>query len=198
MGCTLPLAAYGVLKFLLSLGLLFSAGVFLQPCRKLMLARPDGMVEIGTLDPSAADRFNRFTGTLKHVQSSSHVADIDDENSRIFDYVNRQTQILPPLPHISLPLCFGSQIGGGDFEDITLYGLAAGTINGLLIGLMTSAAVLWVISWTTDHCQIPGVLGPMVFAMILLGLAFSGHFSPQRLSEMDIPIPSSVPARDEP
>lgn len=286
----LPMAAYGGLKFLLSLGLLYSAGLFLQPCRKLMLARPDGMVEIGILDPSAADRFNRFTGTLKHVQSSSHVADIDDENSRIFDYVNGQTQILPPLPHISLPLCFGlvitaaimnplmgihlprttwmlldglalgllaiawktlqseiagqrphvslvtnmdgsagfqlfdtsdlimhlkqswpvvvggtlvmvlfgSQIGGGHFEDITLYGLAAGTINGLLIGLMTSAAVLWVISWTTDHCQIPGVLGPMVFAMILLGLAFSGHFSPQRLSEMDIPIPSSVPARDEP
>ena len=85
----------------------------------------------------------------------------------------------------------GSQIGGGRFQDITLYGLAAGTVNALFLGLVTTAAVLWVISWPTGHRQIPGVLGPAVFALILLGLAFSGHFSPKRLSEMDLP--SMVP-----
>ena len=36
----------------------------------------------------------------------------------------------------------------------------------------------------TDSRQIPGLLGPIVFAMILLGLAFSGHFSPKQFSQM--------------
>jgi hypothetical protein len=292
----LPMAAYHILKFLLSLGLLYFSGVFLQPCRNLMFARQDNLIEMATLDLAANEPFKRVTGTLKQSHSMAHVADINDLNSRIFDDVRRvgtpyeHTGLLPASPPISLPLCFGlvitaaimnplmgihlprttwmrldglalgllaiawktlqsemagqrppvslatnpdgsagfqlvdtsdlimhlkqfwpvvvggtlvmvllgSQIGGGRFGDITLYGLAAGTINGLLIGLMTSAAVLWVISWPTEHRQIPGVLGPVVFALILLGLVFSGHFSPKRLAEMDIPIPSAVPSRDEP
>ncbi len=292
----LPMAAYKVLKFLLSLGLLYSAGVFLQPCRKLMFARQDNLVEMATLNLAAENSFERVTGTLGQSQSMAYVADLDDLNSRIFDYVRRvgtpyeHTGLLPALPHISLPLCFGlvitaaimnpfmgihlprttwmlldglalgllaiawktlqseiagqrphvplvanpdgsagfqlfdtsdlimhlkqswpvvvggtlvmvllgSQIGGGRFEDITLYGLAAGTFNGLLIGLLATTAVLWVIGWPTESRQIPGVLGPVVFALILLGLVFSGHFSPKRLAVMDIPIPSAVPSRDEP
>jgi hypothetical protein len=41
-----------------------------------------------------------------------------------------------------------------------------------------------VVGWPTDSRQIPGLLGPIVFAMILLGLAFSGHFSPKQFSQM--------------
>jgi len=41
-----------------------------------------------------------------------------------------------------------------------------------------------VVGWPTDSRQIPGLLGPTVFAMILLGLAFSGHFSPKQFSQM--------------
>jgi len=43
---------------------------------------------------------------------------------------------------------------------------------------------LSVVGWPTDSRQIPGLLGPIVFAMILLGLAFSGHFSPKQFSQM--------------
>ena len=48
----LPFTAYKILKFILSLLLLYAAGFFLRPCKKLSFTPEVGRVEIGTRSPT--------------------------------------------------------------------------------------------------------------------------------------------------
>lgn len=101
----LPLIAYKVLKFFLSLGLLYAAGFFLRPCKKLMFRPSVDRLESGTRDPADGT----FSGTLQVARTGLRLAALDAENSQLLQYVAPEDKFsrANPLPAISLQLSLG-------------------------------------------------------------------------------------------
>jgi hypothetical protein len=101
----LPFTAYKVLKFFLSIGLLYTAGFFLRPCKNLSFQPSAGQIESGTRDPADGS----FSGTLEDSRTGQRLAELDDENSQLLQYVKREDRYTPanPLPTISLQLTLG-------------------------------------------------------------------------------------------
>lgn len=100
----LPFIAYKILKFILSLGLLYAAGFFLRPCKKLSFQPSVGQIESGTRDPADGT----FSGTLQDARTGQRVAALDAENSQIITFLGNGfstgTRSLPP---ISLQMSLG-------------------------------------------------------------------------------------------
>lgn len=97
----LPFTAYKVLKFFLSLGLLYSAGFFLRPCKKLSFTPEVGRGEYGTRHPADGS----FFVTTRNGQS---LAALDTENSKIITFLgNGYSTGARSLPPISLQMSLG-------------------------------------------------------------------------------------------
>ena len=101
----LPFTAYKVLKLFLSLGLLYSAGFFLRPCKNLSFQPTAGQIESGTRDPVDGS----FSGTLEDSRTGQRLAELDEENSQLLEYVAHDYKFsrANPLPTISLQLTLG-------------------------------------------------------------------------------------------
>lgn len=97
----LPLIAYKILKFFLSLGLLYAAGFFLRDSKKLMFKTSEGQIESGTLDPVDGS----FSGTLRNPYTDAPVEDLTEENSQIIQYLENTNA--PLIPCISINMSFG-------------------------------------------------------------------------------------------
>lgn len=99
----LPFTAYKVLKFFLSLGLLYAAGFFLRPCKKLIFHPSASQIESGTRDPADGT----FSGTLQ--DSNTHTnEELTEENSQIIRFLAEGFSLVAnPLPPISLKMCLG-------------------------------------------------------------------------------------------
>jgi hypothetical protein len=100
----LPFNAYKVLKFFLSLGLLYSAGFFLRPCKNLSFQPSAGQLESGTRNP-----FNGvFSGTLEDSRTGQHITVLNVDNSQIMTFLGDGNSIYrKSLPPISLQMSLG-------------------------------------------------------------------------------------------
>ena len=100
----LPFTAYKVLKFFLSLGLLYSAGFFLRPCKNLSFQPTAGQIESGTRDPINGG----FSGKLEEFRTGQSLAELDEENSQIITFLgDRYSTGARSLPPISLQMSLG-------------------------------------------------------------------------------------------
>jgi len=100
----LPFIAYKVLKFVLSLGLLYAAAFFLRPCKKLMFRPSVDRLEIGTRDPADGT----FSGKLRDTAKGGDMAALDEENSQIITFLgNGFSTGARSLPPISLQMSLG-------------------------------------------------------------------------------------------
>lgn len=108
----LPYAAYGILKFLLSLGLLCSAGFFLRPCKKLSFRPSVDRIEHAIRDPYDG----KVSGTLLDSNTREPLADLNEENSEIVRFLENslflcERNSLPPISlQLSLTLIISSVI----------------------------------------------------------------------------------------
>lgn len=98
----LPFLAYQVLKFILSLGLLYAAGFFLRPCKKLKFQPSADLLEFGTRNPVDGS----FSGSLRNLKSRAPLDDLTRENCAIVRFVDDDDILISnnPLPPISLKL----------------------------------------------------------------------------------------------
>ena len=100
----LPLTAYSVLKFILSLFLFYAAAFFLRPCKNLMFTDSEHRVENGARNPADGT----FTGRLEDARNRAKVADLDEDNSQIIAFLgDGYTRGARALPPISLKLALG-------------------------------------------------------------------------------------------
>lgn len=100
----LPFTAYKILKFFLSLGLLYTAGFFLRPCKNLSFQPSAGQIESGTRDPATGS----FSGTLEEFRTGQSLAELDEENSQIITFLgDRYSTGARSLPPISLQMSLG-------------------------------------------------------------------------------------------
>lgn len=113
----LPYAAYGILKFLLSLGLLCSAGFFLRPCKNLSFYPSADSTERGTRNPYDGS----FSGTLLDSRTRESLADLTEENSEIAGYLktSRFHDRKNSLPPISLQLSLAFVISAVAINPLT-------------------------------------------------------------------------------
>ena len=100
----LPLVAYKVLKFLLSLSLLYAAPFFLRSCKNLSFQPSADEMESGSRDPIDGT----FTGELRNRRTNKKEA-LTEENSQIIAFLEetRERGKSPLLPPISLPMALG-------------------------------------------------------------------------------------------
>ncbi len=98
----LPLPAYKVLKFFLSLCLLYAAGFFLRPCKKLKFQPSADRLESGTRNPVDGS----FSGSLRDLKSGAPLDGLTRENSAIVRFVDDDDILTRnnPLPPVSLKL----------------------------------------------------------------------------------------------
>lgn len=100
----LPFTAYKVLKFFLSVGLLYTAGFFLRPCKNLSFQPSAGQIESGSRDPINGD----FSGKLEEFRTGQSLAELDEENSQIITFLGDQYSTgARSLPPISLQMSLG-------------------------------------------------------------------------------------------
>lgn len=100
----LPFTAYKVLKFFLSLLLLYTAGFFLRPCKNLSFRPSADQVESGTRNPADGT----FSGTLENTRTGQRVAALDEENSQIISFLGDPYSTgARSLPPISLQMSLG-------------------------------------------------------------------------------------------
>lgn len=101
----LPFTAYKVLKFFLSLGLLYSAGFFMRPCKNLSFQPSVGQIESGTRDPEDGS----FSGKLRDTANGADIEELTKENSQLLQYCADKDRYLiaNPLPPISLQMSLG-------------------------------------------------------------------------------------------
>ena len=100
----LPFVAYKVLKFLLSLSLLYAAPFFLRSCKNLSFQPSADEMESGSRDPIDGT----FTGELRNRRTNKKEA-LTEENSQIIAFLEetRERGMSPLLPPISLPMALG-------------------------------------------------------------------------------------------
>ncbi len=113
----LPFTAYKILKFFLSLFLLYTAGFFLRPRKNLMFTPSNDRVEVGTRNPSDG----AFTGKLKVSTTYEDVADLTEENSQLVRFLDNAHFLCErkSLPPISLKVSLGLVIAAVVMNPLT-------------------------------------------------------------------------------
>ncbi len=172
----LPFTAYKVLKFFLSLGLLYTAGFFLRPCKRLSFQPSAGQIESGTRDPYDGS----FAGTLRDSNTDARDVPLTEENSEIVRFLENKDFLIErnPLPPISLKLSLGLVITAVMTNPLTQVHLPRST--WMLLDVLVLALLGWALhllreenDGKTPHFSLTRVVGqPPAFPFMTLADVF--------------------------